>query len=79
MTYKEAIGYIKRHWYIDAKVATLAISALEKHIPKKPQEDNGEYWCPCCDTYLFDDIADSVANKPNYCHNCGQAISWEDE
>ena len=51
----------------------LAISALEKQIPKKPYEDyNGEIHkdkCPICCRSLF----------PNEHHcKCGQALDWSD-
>ena len=53
----------------------MAISALEKQIPKKPYKDNenGVYekdHCPTCHRSLF----------PNDHHcECGQAIDWSDE
>ena len=51
----------------------LAISTLEKQIPKKPYEDyNGEIHkdkCPTCHRSLF----------PNEHHcKCGQALDWSD-
>lgn len=53
----------------------LAIEALEKQMPKKPDKDNenGVYekeHCPSCHRSLF----------PNDHHcECGQAIDWEDD
>ena len=54
----------------------MAISALEKQIPQKP---NNCIWygdgsamghCPMCDT-----IMDSDSDA--HCYRCGQAIDWE--
>lgn len=53
----------------------LAIEALEKQMPKKPDKDNenGVYekeHCPSCHRSLF----------PNDHHcECGQAIDWKDD
>ena len=55
--------------------------ALEKQIPKKPVEKQiigvsltgykykGQ--CPRCSISVWND-------KNNYCHNCGQALGWND-
>jgi hypothetical protein len=54
--------------------AKLAVEALERQIPKKPNldNDNGVYekeHCPTCHRSLF----------PNDHHcRCGQAIDWSD-
>lgn len=55
-------------------------SALEKQIPKKPEQDiYGYYQCPFC---MADDYAlmhdSNIADRYNYCHNCGQALDWSD-
>lgn len=60
------------------KAFEMAIEALEKQIPKKPnrhEEDIiGEYYsCPNCMNNELDDIFD------NYCPRCGQALSWSEE
>ena len=61
--------------------AELAIEALEKQIPKKPDvysdgyADGYEVWeehCPNCE-YDFD------GHNPSYCPRCGQAIDWSEE
>lgn len=52
----------------------IAIQALEKQIPKKPDftEDKEFALCPCCNGKgLFD--------KQKYCDNCGQKIDWSEE
>ena len=74
---KAAKGYIKYGGIAEA--ADVAISALEKQIPKKPEyssdgyaPDGAEVWdahCPNCEHEL--DIED-------ICPNCGQAIDWSD-
>ena len=66
----------------------LAISALEKQIPKKPIQANyivkvnGVYTlldeneftkCPSC---TYKDI--EVKHGQKYCHICGQALDWSD-
>lgn len=47
----------------------IAISALEKQIPKKPVEARNEIVCPTCKTL--------VGSSP-YCRYCGQALDWSD-
>ena len=54
---------------ISIKSCQLAISALEKQIPKKPDKDD---YCTTCSTYLKDD--NDV--EGDYCPNCGQAVDW---
>ena len=50
----------------------MAISALEKQMPKKPDKDD---CCTTCSTYLKDD--NDV--EGDYCPECGQAIDWRNE
>lgn len=56
----------------------MAISALEKQIPKKPIKAKEHirysmcYICPNCQrTFSGTGIA-------SYCYNCGQALDWSD-
>lgn len=80
MTNEEAINTIKTaiaevEWYypMDYAIAfEIAISALEKQIPKKLDLDDGVY-CPCC-LHEFKANYDTTS----YCPNCGQAIDWSD-
>jgi hypothetical protein len=66
--------------YFDEKrkiAICIAISALEKQIPKKPLdkslEYDGEYgYCPCCKSILAD------YSDQKRCRDCGQAIDWRD-
>ena len=57
----------------------LAISALEKQIPKKVKQYNdksifiyeGVFYCPSCqEDVSMDDV---------YCCQCGQSLDWEEE
>ena len=50
----------------------LAISALEKQIPKKPVRDREYTLCPNCKKVEIDWL-------DKYCHGCGQAIDWSVE
>lgn len=74
-TIKIAIAEVEWNYPMDyAVVFEVAISALEKQIPKKPylDNDNGIYqkeYCPTCHRSLF----------PNDHHcKCGQALNWGD-
>ena len=70
----------------------VAIKALEKQIPKKPNKAIDSSWgvkkeahtCPVCDYYLtevhFIASQKIESNKKiTYCETCGQAIDWSDE
>ena len=70
----------------------MAIQALEKQIPKKPNKAIDSSWgiqkeahtCPVCDYYLtevhFIAPQKIESNKKiTYCETCGQAIDWSDE
>ena len=69
----------------DYKANTMAIQALEKQIPKKPDIEGDGYdsarylvydtWiCPTCGiSYEID------YDEYDYCPACGQAIDWSDE
>ena len=62
----------------------MAIKALEKHIPRKPDLEGDGYadwhlvydtWiCPCCEKHYEVDYDDY-----DYCPNCGQAIDWSEQ
>lgn len=57
-----------------AEALGLAIQALEKQIPKKPDftEDKEFALCPCCN-------GNGLTDKQKYCDNCGQVLDWRDE
>lgn len=67
-----------------AEEMKIAIEALEKQIPKKPDligdgyDDNGnlvyDTWtCPCCETQYELDYDDY-----KFCPECGQKIDWSE-
>ena len=49
----------------------LAIEALEKQIPKKPEREGKQHYACQCASY--------VGYLHEYCHDCGQKIDWSDE
>lgn len=54
----------------EIETAKLAIEALEKQIPKKPEVEGKQgYMCQC---------ASYVGYLHEYCHECGQKIDWEE-
>lgn len=60
------------------KALKIAISALEKQIPKKPYDESKVRmtWyseCNCCKKQLPYVV---WHDNMNYCPNCGQAIDW---
>lgn len=94
MTENEAIKILntfpKEDEMYDA--AQMAINALEKQIPKKPNKTIDSscgvkkevHVCPVCDYYLtevhFIAPQKIESNKKiTYCEICGQAIDWSDE
>ena len=90
MTLEEAIETIKLaqaqiewDYPMDYAVAfDMAISALEKQIPKKLIAEGDGYadgsmvydsfYCPLCDHRLEEDEVE------DYCPNCGQKVCWEE-
>ena len=59
----------------------IAISALEKQIPKKPykvkEHKQNDYYCVVCKRYLGDEMELKYAClQPKYCENCGQALDF---
>ena len=87
MTYKKALNDLKRqveHWEKEIEFCyslpplKVAIKALEKQIPKKPnihgyregREINAiSYTCPVCNNHI---------GRDNFCKHCGNAIDWSD-
>lgn len=55
--------------------AELAISALEKQIPKNIIIENGWKYCPAC----YECINDDYGTETNYCSDCGQRLDWSVE
>lgn len=52
----------------------MAVQALEKQVPKKPDftEDKEFALCSCCN-------GKGLLDKQKYCDNCGQKLDWSDE
>ena len=87
MTYEEAIIDIRENIQpiVGGKSLDIAISAIEKQIPKKPKkkEENqysAFYDCPCCGGYLVSKIDGELCGgqEYKYCCRCGQALDWSD-
>lgn len=77
---------------IFAEALGLAIQALEKQIPKKPNKTIDSslgikkeiHVCPVCDcdlteVYFIAPQESKIKEKITYCEACGQAIDWSDE
>lgn len=90
MTCKEAIKDIVENGielgagdFIDVEALKIAVSALEKQIPKKPiKYDKYYYKCPVCDIDIGvneEDLTIYEETPPYYCQNCGQALDWSDD
>ena len=58
------------------KAFDLAISALEKQIPKKPRKTRCALMCANCG-HKITEIGCKKLNRL-YCKKCGQAIDWSD-
>ncbi len=96
MVIKEAIRRIKEHNEIHSRkeknfaihiteALNLAIEALEKQIPKKPDYEGDGYdengiliydraICPCCGNDDFEYDINNWGCK--FCPDCGQALDW---
>ena len=70
MSNEEAIIDIRENIQpiVGGKSLDIAISALEKQIPKIVRKTKNEIVCPTCGTL--------VGSSP-YCRYCGQKLSWE--
>ena len=95
MTEREAITELKRRAYrttcygnkvLEHEENLIAIEALEKQIPKKPDCIEDKMWCcPVCDNHLLPKwvkyptkLMPKTEGLP-HCMSCGQAIDWSDE
>ena len=66
------------------EAVSVAIEALEKQIPKKPDYEGDGYWngelvydtwiCPHCEKKYEVDY-----EEYDFCPNCGQAIDWSED
>ena len=94
MTEREAITELKRRAYrttcygnkvLEHEENLVAIEALEKQIPKKPDCIEDKMWCcPVCDNHLLPKwvkyptkLMPKTEGLP-HCMSCGQAIAWSD-
>ena len=84
MTNEEAIEILKHeHDYAQLlsyvnEALKIAISAIEKQIPKVAEHDDGVWSiCPCCGGSVCNDTEHAVNREVSYCEHCGQAIDWE--
>ena len=59
-------------WY--EEVYDMAISALEKQIPKKARITTSTKRCATCGRQLSG--IGNIHPRRNYCQGCGQAIDW---
>jgi len=82
MEIKEAIKYI--NWMRDKFITDkpleafdMAISALEKQIPKKVRVTTSTKRCSVCGRQLSG--IGNIHPERKYCQKCGQAIDWEEE
>ncbi len=95
---KEAIEAIKSNYpasgyYMLIEALDIAISALEKQIPKKPilyskkkaEIKEGDYIyvkCPSCGEYILSCFHyppwNEIQKSHKYCENCGQKLDWSD-
>ena len=78
MTNEEAIIDIRENIQpiIGGKSLDIAISAIEKQIPKKPKVIFDEYSyfeCGNCGEAIY--CSDELKSH-KYCLNCGQALDW---
>lgn len=87
MTIEKAISIInwgrppKQEYKKMNKAYDMAISALEKQIPKKIKIWNGQAECPCCKKFFgnMSDIQNLIAWDMPHCKWCGQKLLWEDK
>lgn len=87
MENREAIELLKNmKWSITTKfnavnsptkALDMAISALEKQIPKKVRVTTSTKRCSVCGRQLSG--IGNIHPERKYCQKCGQAIDWEEE
>ena len=78
--FEKAFPYQKSSARSDKEAFEIAIKALEKQIPKKPNKIGYPFdsdidplvygYCPCCNTHQD--------SSKKYCDICGQALDWSD-
>ena len=86
MTNEEAIIDIRENIQpiVGGKSLDIAISAIEKQIPKKVTHEAALYKCCTCLNCknVVDEFTEFMGNRcrvtPTYCKYCGQALDWSD-
>ena len=77
-TIKAAQAEVEWEYPMDYAVAfDMAISALEKQIPKKVRITTSTKRCSVCGRQLSG--IGNIHPERNYCQRCGQKICWEEE
>lgn len=79
-----AIRHIQTAVDVDPWAVEIAVDAMEKQIPKKPEKSKiprygmgyeyHDWCCPTCERFL----AFEPSKGDHHCY-CGQAIDWEEE
>lgn len=71
---------------LTVKAFEMAIAALERQIPKKPEEYEDKYYaCPHCGNIMmqkwekYPEVLYDESNGLPYCLGCGQAIDWNED
>ena len=78
-------GYIIVNYLKLNEALKMAINALEKQIPKKPDCIEDKMWCcPVCDNHLLPkwikyptELMPKTEGLP-HCMSCGQKIDWSE-
>ena len=73
--------------FVDFEALKIAVVALDKQIPKKPNIGVDRTWgtptkeaiCPACDYALGHWEFIGGGENITYCEHCGQAIDWSDD
>lgn len=78
---KNAMGKLTAEYLLDKDgdkdfTKRLAISALQKQLPKKPFLKDYVEWCVCP---VWETLVTCDCSVFNFCPHCGQAIDWSDE
>ena len=81
VTPKEAVELLESKYHMEGQIDNVleslavrhtAVEALKKQISQSPRILSQFYGCPNCGSIR------SIRQKHNYCHDCGQALNWED-
>lgn len=60
----------------DIEALKMAISAIDRQIPKKPIEKSPwVYHCPNCDSQNIEEV---FIERFKFCRDCGQALDWSE-